>query len=89
MTARQVFYEGHVQGVGFRYRVREIAKGFDVAGSVKNLNDGRVELQASGEDAEVRAFLMAIDESELGSLIKKTEEHDLPEPCASGFRIVS
>jgi len=31
MIARQIFYEGRVQGVGFRYSVRQIATGFDVA----------------------------------------------------------
>ena len=46
----QVFYEGNVQGVGFRYSIRQIAKGFDITGSVRNLRDGRVELLATGED---------------------------------------
>ena len=57
MTSLQVFYEGNVQGVGFRWTVRDAAKGFDVTGWVRNLPDGRVELQATGEEAEVRAFL--------------------------------
>ena len=42
MISLQVFYEGHVQGVGFRFIVRHIAKGFDVIGWVRNLPDGRV-----------------------------------------------
>ena len=83
-----VFFTGHVQGVGFRYTVRHIAKGFDVAGWVKNLDDGRVEMQASGEDEEVRGFLKAIQDSELGSLIKKTDEHEIAPPAdAKGFSI--
>ena len=49
-TSIQVFYEGNVQGVGFRYTVRHIAKGFDITGSVRNLRDGRVELLATGEE---------------------------------------
>jgi acylphosphatase len=59
MASTQVFYEGNVQGVGFRYSVKQIAKGFDVTGWVRNLPDGRVELQASGETAELSAFLEA------------------------------
>ena len=31
MVSLQVFYEGRVQGVGFRFTVRHIAKGFDPA----------------------------------------------------------
>jgi Acylphosphatases len=57
MISLQVFYEGNVQGVGFRWSVRHAAKGFDVTGWVRNLPDGRVELNVTGEEEEVRAFL--------------------------------
>ena len=89
MTASvQVFYEGNVQGVGFRWAVRNVAKGFDVTGSVRNLRDGRVELQATGEEAEVRAFLEAILQSELRAHIKNQYETPLPDPPAfRGFEI--
>lgn len=78
MIGRQVFYEGHVQGVGFRYTVRQIATGFDVVGWVKNLPDGRVEMQAGGEREEIEAFLQAITDSDLGSLIRKQDAHEIP-----------
>ncbi len=87
MIGKHVFYEGRVQGIGFRFTVRHIAKGFDVAGWVRNLDDGRVELQATGEAAEVRAFLDAIRESELHSYIRKVEEHEIPPFAAKGFEI--
>lgn len=84
----QVFYEGNVQGVGFRYTVRQIAKGFDVTGSVRNLRDGRVELLVTGEEDEVRAFLEAIRQSELRAHIKKHSEAPLTHPPAfRGFEI--
>lgn len=84
----QVFYEGNVQGVGFRYSVRQIAKGFDVTGSVRNLQDGRVELLATGDEDEVRAFLEAIGQSELRAHIKKQSEAPLADPRAfRGFEI--
>ena len=72
MIARQVFYEGRVQGVGFRYTCKNLARGFDVVGTVSNLDDGRVELQCGGEAEEVDAFLTAIAESDLQAHIKKT-----------------
>lgn len=84
----QVSYEGNVQGVGFRYSVRQIAKGFDVTGSVRNLADGRVELLATGEKEEVRAFLEAILQSELRAHIKQHFESPLPHPPPTrGFEI--
>ncbi|MFL6589184.1 MAG: acylphosphatase [Chthoniobacterales bacterium] len=87
-TSVQVFYEGNVQGVGFRYSVRQVAKGFDVTGSVRNLPDGRVELQAAGEEDEVRAFLDAIMQSELrGHIRNHTEEVSANPPTFRGFEI--
>ena len=84
----QVFYEGNVQGVGFRYTVRQIAKGFDVTGSVRNLRDGRVELLVTGEEGEVRAFVEAIGQSELRAHIKKHSETPLAHPPTfRGFEI--
>jgi acylphosphatase len=84
----EVFYEGNVQGVGFRWSVRNIAKGFDITGSVRNLPDGRVELRARGEEGEVRAFLDAILESELRSHIRKHSEAPLTNPPPfRGFEI--
>lgn len=59
---RRILYSGHVQGVGFRWTVRSIAQSHAVAGFVKNLDDGRVELVAEGEPAELEQFLAAIFE---------------------------
>jgi acylphosphatase len=87
-TARHVFYEGRVQGVGFRYTVKNLARGFDVAGWVRNLPDGRVELQAGGEPEEVEAFLESIRESVLAGHIQKEDISKIP-PLAGvrGFTI--
>ena len=90
MTARQVFYSGRVQGVGFRYSAKQIASGFDVTGWVKNLDDGRVEMQimAADED-ELEAFLEDIQQSSLGSLVKDRVVNKVP-PLTGvrGFAIV-
>jgi acylphosphatase len=84
----QVFYEGNVQGVGFRYSVKQVAKGFDITGAIRNLRDGRVELLATGEDDEVRAFLEAIGQSELRAHIRKSSETPLLNPPTfHGFEI--
>ena len=88
MISLRIFFEGNVQGVGFRWSVKHVAKGFDVVGWVRNLPDGRVELLANGEETEVRAFVAAIGESELRAHIRRQTEitvHDLPP--ARGFEI--
>jgi len=90
MIARQVFYEGRVLGVGFRYSVRQIATGFDVAGWVRNVPDGRVEMLAAGEPAEVTAFLEGIRDSDLGSFIKGETINEIPAPAGlRGFEITA
>jgi acylphosphatase len=71
----QVFYSGRVQGVGFRYTVRELACGYEVTGFVRNLHDGRVELVAEGGQDEVQSFLEAIRASELGGYIRQAVEN--------------
>ena len=63
------WFEGHVQGVGFRYQTVGVAKGFDVTGYVQNMVDGRVHLYAEGGEAEVVAFQAEV-ESELKNYIK-------------------
>ena len=66
----QIFYSGSVQGVGFRYAVKSVAAGFDVAGTVRNLSDGRVELVTEGVKDELSAFRQAIRDSGLDHFIR-------------------
>jgi len=84
-----VFYSGRVQGVGFRYTVKEVATGFEVTGLVRNLLDGRVELVAEGARPELEAFQQAIRDSGLGCFIRHEETHWEPaEGNLRGFQIV-
>ena len=68
-----VFYSGRVQGIGFRFTVKMLARGFDVSGTVRNLADGRVELAAEGARSELEEFRKAIQDSELGHFIRGEE----------------
>ena len=90
MTARQVFYSGRVQGVGFRYTVKRLASGFEVTGWVRNLPDGRVELHAAAfDEEELTAFLDAIKTSSLGGNIREAVENEAaPESGLRGFSII-
>ena len=66
-------YSGQVQGVGFRFTVKCLARGFEVTGIVKNLMDGRVEMIAEGQKDELDAFRQEIQRSELGHFIRQED----------------
>jgi acylphosphatase len=78
MIAKKVLYEGRVHGVGFRFSVKSIATGYDVVGRVRNLIDGRVELEVQGEETEIADFLEAILDSHLRRHITRFIVHEIP-----------
>ncbi|MHB8969989.1 MAG: acylphosphatase [Pirellulaceae bacterium] len=57
---RELWYAGHVQGVGFRYTALAVARRYDVSGYVRNLSDGRVYLVVEGQVDQLDAFLAAL-----------------------------
>ena len=84
---REVYYSGRVQGVGFRYTARSVARGFSVTGFVKNLSDGRVHLVVEGQAAEVRAFLNSL-QADMGHCISGELETSGPATgCFPTFEI--
>lgn len=50
-------FHGVVQGVCFRATVREHATNLDLVGTVKNLDDGSVEVIAQGSEGDIKIFL--------------------------------
>ena len=82
LIRRHVWFSGRVQGVGFRYTTQRVASRFAVAGWVRNLPDGRVEMVAEGEPAELDRFVTAVGEA-MGRNIRGSDERD--EPADGGF----
>lgn len=56
LAVRRFRVEGVVQGVGFRWFVREQARSLDLSGWVRNERDGAVVLVAAGEAPSLDAF---------------------------------
>jgi acylphosphatase len=77
MIRRTSHFNGRVQGVGFRYTAQDIARGFNVTGYVRNLPDGRVELVAEGDEAEIERLLQSIAQRMEG-FIKQRTDNDMP-----------
>jgi acylphosphatase len=86
VICKRVYYSGAVQGVGFRYTAQGLASGFAVAGYVRNLSDGRVELLVEGTVDQVNAYLAAVARRMAG-YIEDTSVSDETPTGVNGFRI--
>ena len=71
------YFSGHVQGVGFRYTVKNIALRHDVCGYVRNLPDGRVELVMEGPDSEMEELVNEVCDRMIG-YVKKVDANLFP-----------
>ena len=84
----QVFFSGTVQGVGFRFTAERLARRFPVTGFVRNLDDGRVEVVAEGEESKLVEFLTAIRESGMKNYIRDIDAYwTTADGCFSRFTI--
>ncbi|MYL32845.1 acylphosphatase [Pontibacillus yanchengensis] len=52
--------KGRVQGVGFRFSAKQKAQEFNITGWVRNRNDGSVEIEAEGQDEDMKSFIESI-----------------------------
>lgn len=58
----RIGYSGQVQGVGFRYTARSVARELGLNGWVRNLIDGGVELVLEGKKEAIDQALFRIKE---------------------------
>lgn len=76
---KRVIVEGRVQGVGFRFFVRETALRFGLTGIVRNLPDGqRVEVHLQGAASDVAGCIAAIRRGPPSSLVTSLRVDDEP-----------
>lgn len=57
MKHYDITISGRVQGVGFRYVARTMAKNSGINGFVKNLYNGKVYIEIEGEDEKLNEFI--------------------------------
>ncbi len=60
LIRRHFYFSGRVQGVGFRYQATRLARSLRLSGYVKNLWDGRVEMEVQGREAAVWDLVSAL-----------------------------
>jgi len=71
---------GRVQGVGFRWWTRSRARALGLAGSVRNRADGSVEVQVSGEPADIARLEHELRRGPPGAQVEAVD----PIPAARG-----
>lgn len=85
MIARTILIEGHVQGAFFREWTIERAREIGVSGWVRNLSDGRVEVYAVGNEAEVERFVDRLRVGSPASQVAKVSVEDAEIERLDGF----
>ncbi|GAA4174511.1 acylphosphatase [Gryllotalpicola koreensis] len=78
---------GEVQGVGFRYAARARAQELGLAGWVRNLADGSVEVEAEGETGAVERMLAWLDRGPRAARLASVAVTETPVTHATEFTI--
>ncbi len=81
--------EGRVQGVGYRWFIQRHAEQLGLHGYVRNLTDGRVEIDVQGDAAMVEALLQKARIGPFGAHVAslKIEQKPLNQAVVSPFEI--
>jgi acylphosphatase len=74
--SKRYYIAGMVQGVGFRYFVQGVARELQLAGYVRNLRDGRVEVYAIGEDEALTTLRRELERGPGGASVSEVAEEE-------------
>jgi acylphosphatase len=89
LVGKRFLVAGRVQGVGFRYFARDAARRDGIAGTVQNLEDGRVEVVACGDAEAMVRFEIALRRGPAGARVEDVQvEPGPPGTSAPDFRIL-
>lgn len=86
-AAKRWLIDGMVQGVGFRFFVQHKATSLGLSGWARNLDDGRVEVYATGEAEHLADLGAALYIGPRMARVRSIEAHDAPVEKLSSFSI--
>ena len=87
MPAYQIRITGRVQGVFFRSSTKEKADELGVAGWVKNVSDGSVEVFAEGDEQKLQELIGWCRKGPEQAQVERVEIAEVTERHCKGFRI--
>lgn len=88
-VARRWLIRGRVQGVGFRYFAQRAAAQLGLAGYVRNLDDGRVEVYAIGPEAKLSELAGVLHRGPRWAEVHGLEEQEAEPKAYTSFEIES
>ena len=88
MRRVHVVVQGEVQGVGYRYTMRLVARRAGVVGWVRNRRDGSVEAEIEGDSDRVDEVLAWMAEGPPGSRVESATVSDAAPAGGSGFEVL-
>jgi acylphosphatase len=88
MRRVHVIVRGEVQGVGYRYTLKIVAREAGVAGWVRNRRDGTVEAEVEGTPEQVDEVLAWMAGGPPGSFVANAQATDAPPTGDRGFEVL-
>jgi acylphosphatase len=85
--ARRWYITGRVQGVGYRYFAQRRAEEIGLHGWARNLDDGRVEVYATGTPGQLDELRGALHTGPRMADVRAVEEVESPVERHAGFSI--
>ncbi|MEY8351889.1 acylphosphatase [Lachnospiraceae bacterium 54-53] len=83
---KHIYVSGRVQGVGFRFRTQYYAKGLGLTGWVRNLDDGRVEMELQGTEEGIDRLFEHLRQDRY-IVINDCRSERIPLAEEKGFRV--
>ncbi len=77
-VSKRFLVSGSVQGVGYRFFAQRVGERLGLAGTVRNLRDGRVEVCAKGTPAQLAALRTELERGPRGAQVASVREEDAP-----------
>ena len=78
VQAKQITVHGRVQGVGFRYFVRNIGNRLGLVGDVRNLPDSTVGIVVEGNEKKIAEFIKQVEKGPSLAWVQRVDVVDIP-----------
>ncbi len=78
VQAKRIVVHGRVQGVGFRFFVRDVGMRMGLTGNVSNMPDSTVEIIVEGNSKRIEEFIAEVQKGPSLARVERLEIQELP-----------